>query len=300
MIMVAMTLSLTHCMKPYQEDIYVNVGPNETAYVIPLEGANRTTQRQFRSISYLDSNKVAAKRIHIPTHWHKEGRLPRSGEFILDALVLKVDRAPVTREWTKDKDNGTSKQDQEIVVESAESIGFGLGVTITAYVEEPNTSRFLYYYSGKDLNYVIDKNIRSFVQSELGKAFASGPLADVVKKKGEIFDQVYQKAKAKFVDKGVTIENIGVAGELHFLNPDVQSSINATFASEKERETAANKAEAAKELLAAKQAVMFQTEMKIKEMKAQADINRSTRWDGKLPEKMIPSGAGSAFLFSGE
>jgi hypothetical protein len=64
---IALAVSMTSCMKPYQEEIYVEVAPNETAYVIPLEEGTKDGQTKLKSEDYLEKNKVVAKRIYTPT-----------------------------------------------------------------------------------------------------------------------------------------------------------------------------------------------------------------------------------------
>ena len=45
---------------------FVEIGPNQSAFLIPLTGANKAGQGKFMSIDYLQANKVATKRIQIP------------------------------------------------------------------------------------------------------------------------------------------------------------------------------------------------------------------------------------------
>lgn len=75
-----------------------NVGPNETAFVIPLEG-NGTEQEKFESIKYLEGRKVASKRIEIPVRQRDTGYGWWNYEYVPMVRVVKVDRSLVTREW---------------------------------------------------------------------------------------------------------------------------------------------------------------------------------------------------------
>ena len=83
--------------RPYQEEKYIDINPNETAFVIPLEQGTKGDQKQLKSIEYLEQKKVATKRIYTPTMWHQTGRYENDGEWIPSVVVIKVDRSPVTR-----------------------------------------------------------------------------------------------------------------------------------------------------------------------------------------------------------
>jgi len=53
-----------------------------------------------------------------PSRWRKTGRLWYSGEWIDTVKVIKVDRSPITREWTAGRDTGTSTRNEGIWIES--------------------------------------------------------------------------------------------------------------------------------------------------------------------------------------
>ena len=200
LIFVAMMMA-TGCVRPYQEEIYVDIKPNETAFVIPLEGANQTNQKQFKSIDYLESKKVAAKRIKIPTRWHSTGRMAGDGNYIPEMIVIKVDRSPVTREWTANPNTGNNNKDDAIRCESSESIEWFQSVTVSASVPEDMTAKFLYNYSGKSLEYVIDNNVRSVAQDFLSGEFAKYHLDIARKIKKEVFDELKKICKKSLQKK---------------------------------------------------------------------------------------------------
>jgi hypothetical protein len=45
---------------------FYEIGANQSAFLIPMVGANKDSQKQFGSVEYLNSNKVPAKRVQIP------------------------------------------------------------------------------------------------------------------------------------------------------------------------------------------------------------------------------------------
>ena len=156
MVIIASITPLTGCIKPYPREEAKEVQNNETAFVVPLEGANKTKQAQFASVEFLEAAKVATKRITIPKRWQKTGRMRGDGQWIPTIRIITVDRTPVTRQWTPEAGTGTSQGNQSIQVESADSVGFPVGFGCTAMVKEEDTATFLYYYPSGSLARVMD------------------------------------------------------------------------------------------------------------------------------------------------
>ena len=288
LLLVAMllVLALVSCRRPYQEKRYEVIAPNETAFVIPLEGANKTNQGKFGSEEYLQESKVAAKRIEIPTRFHQNGRRDWEGEWIPTVMVIKVDRSPVTREWTADPSKGTTNKNEAIEVESKESIGFGVGVTVSASIPEEMTSKFLYNYSGKTLADIMDKNVRSFVQDYLSKSFVAFVLDTARTKKAQVFDNLRTEARQFFLKKGIYIENIGAAGQFIYTEKEIQEAINSKFSAEMKVKAAKDEAEAAKEFLKAKSAIEAQKMLDANIALMHAQANYLNKWNGVYPTSM--------------
>jgi hypothetical protein len=273
-------LMVTSC-RPYHEEVYVDIQPNETAFLIPLEEGTQDNQEMLKSAEYLETRKVAAKRVYTPTIWHQTGRIRIKGEWIPTVIVVKVDRAPVTREWTEDTETGTEKTKQDINVESKESIGFGIGITCTASIPEELASTFLYYYNGKTLENVMDNNVRSFIQDILTSEFGIRELSQCQAQRKEIFNVMKQRTTEFFLERGVRIDNIGAAGEFHYINPEIQTAINLEFVAEKKRDAAENEVAAAQQFARAANTIAAQKELdaNILIMEAFAEAVRT----GKLP-----------------
>src|SRR5438876_10078203 len=87
-------------IRPYDVPEFVEVDSSESAFLIPLEG-DTANQAAFHSVEFLKEKKVAAKRVQITHRWNQTGFMPRSGQWIGTVRLIKVDRRPVTREWTK-------------------------------------------------------------------------------------------------------------------------------------------------------------------------------------------------------
>lgn len=323
-----LTLTLIGC-GPAKVLPLETVGPNETAFVIPLEDGKE--QEKFESIEYLTNHKVVSKRIEIPVRERSTGRGPGDYEWIPMVRVIKVDRSLVTREWVNakraakdEKKDNDDKKVEAIAVESLDSIGFHVGVNITAFITEEDAPTYLYYHTSKPLSKVIDENIRGFVQDRLAQKFGALVLEECKKQKGKIFEEVGKETIANFKPYGITISTVGNAGGLEFDDPKIQESIDATARSEMaitiakkaklaqdeqntleiSKATAENKILldraianrlASEEFAKAKDAQESRVRLEIERVKADAQYKAAERWNGDMPNSIVP--AGSPMLF---
>lgn len=226
------------CMKPYDTPEYKEISNSETVYVIPLEQAV-DSQVKFDSVQYLEKRKVSGKRIQIPHRWNQTGRYHHNGEWIPTVKVITVDRQPITREWKESGDGKGGKADNAIWVESADSLGFSMGWTCTAYIKEEDTSQFLYMYSSGSLAGVIDSEIRARVQQKTAEVAAMYTLDKLRDKKNEIATAVKNDVNDFFSKRGITITTIGMFGGMQYDNKKIQESIDQTFVSQQEKVTSA-------------------------------------------------------------
>lgn len=217
----------TGCAK-YDVPEFGEIDTSETGFLIPLEG---DTERQttFESESYLEARKVATKRVQIPHRWVSTGRMPWSGEWIGLVRLVKVDRSPVTREWTADSGSGTSARNQAIWIESKDSVGFSVGFNSTAYIKEENTARFLYMYRSKSLADMMDTEVRARIQSVAAEVAARWDLDELRARKQDIIDEVRRDVIPFFADRGITITTIGMFGGFTYQNASIQEAIDETF-----------------------------------------------------------------------
>jgi regulator of protease activity HflC (stomatin/prohibitin superfamily) len=317
---------------PHKTEKFVDIESNETAFLVPLEGASKSGQSQFMSIDYLNEVKVATKRVSLPLRRYDTGRMWYSYKWIPTMRVIKVNRLPVTREWTGDSRTGTSNKDQALWVESSDSIGFGVGVNVTALVKEEDAAKFLYYFAGKPLTEVVDENVRGKVNSILSREFAKYDLEQGRSQKNTIFEEVAKETVAEYKEMGITITNLGLAEGLVYEDKDIQIAINNKFEAEmdiqiqdkkneaqvkvNERNVAiakaladakikeaqgmiaieTAKAEAAKQFASAIEARTAQVELEIRRMDAEARLTFAQKMGpGVLPSNIIPQGSG--FLF---
>lgn len=317
----------------YKTEKFEVIKPNETAYVIPLEGETKAGQAKFDSVEFLEAKKVATKRITISQREKSTGRMWWDYDWIDTVAIIKVDRTPITREWTGQREAGTHAEG--LHVESVDSIGFTFGVTTTTSIPEEDSSKFLYNYGSKNLGEVTDSNVRSFLLGKLSTACGNMPLADILKQKAQIFAEAVKEAKPYFKERGVSIDFCGMAEGLTFDNPKIQEAIDNKFVTENAKQVAINEklaqdernkmaiekakaeasaeadgqeiknkmliakanaeAEAAKKFLEAKEGMVLKTELEVKRILAEAAKTAAEKWKGNSPSGIVPEGSG--FLF---
>jgi hypothetical protein len=294
-------LMLASClMRPYPTPEWVEIQPNQTAFLIPLEGASSKDQAKFQSVEMLKRNQVAVKRLEIPKVWKKTGYAIAAGKYMPAAKVILVDRNLVTREW-KAVERNSSAQNQAIAVESRESITFKLQVMINAVIKEENAANFLYWYGGKSLEDVMDTNIRADVADLLAKSFGQLTLDECRNKKAIVFDDVRTSVTQMYAERGVTITTLGVNGGLVYQDEGIQRSMNEQFLSQNAQIIAQNKLEEQRKLNAIKLENAESERKAAEELAKSRDAFRTVRdleirkslaerWDGKLP-RFIMSGA---------
>ena len=310
---------------PKMVEQFVEIEANETAFLVPLEGASKSGQGKFMSEEFLNEAKVASKRISLPLRKHVTGKLPGSFTWIPTIKVIKVNRAPVTREWTGKAVTGTSSANEALFVESMDSIGFGVGLNVTAMITEEDSARFLYRFAGVSLDTIVDKNVRGFLNSVLSREFAKYDLNVCRTKKNDVIDIATREVKEHFKNNGITIANIGIAEGLVYVNSAIQDKIDEMFtaemdaqiqvqtnlkaekarhneiklqelaneaqqkANEQKIKNATAEAEAAREFAKALSERTKQIDLEIKKMLAEAKLTQAKNWNGQLPEKILPS-----------
>jgi hypothetical protein len=224
--------------KPYKGEKYEEVKNHETAFVIPYEG-NLEKQRKLESLEALKSYQVAIKRIDIPRRWKKTGRMWYAGQWIDTVKVIKVDRSPVTREWTASGDTGTSNRNEGIWIESEDSVSFSTGFNCTAYIKEEDAPKFLYYYPNGQLATIMDNQVRAEIQSTAAEIAAQYKMDELRAKKSEIIKGVRDYVVTFFADSGISITTIGMFGGYTYENPEIQQAIDNTFVAQQEKVVAA-------------------------------------------------------------
>lgn len=312
---------LTGC-SPYKTLDVVEIKPNETAWVIPLDGSNnKDAQAKFNSVDYLNNHKVAAKRVMIDKVERSTGRMYYDIEWIPAVRVIKVDRALVTTKW--------AEKPNDIGVVTKDSVRLRVGLTVTASIEEDDASKYLYIHGERPLAEVMASSLKSFAEAELTREYSQMNLSDAQTNGTVIYNKLFEDAKASFKESGITIRYLGNAEGLGYEDPAVQEAINKSYAAQQDAKTATAQQEAqkirnitdisvktafaqaeadaqvirnrqkiaaaeaeataAKSLLAAKEAASFQNELQIKLLEAQAQMAMATKWTGQMPANILPA-----------
>jgi regulator of protease activity HflC (stomatin/prohibitin superfamily) len=254
-----------------------------------------------------------------------------SGEWMSTVTVIKVDRKPVTREWTADPNSGTSNKNEAIWVESSDSIEFSTGFNCTAYIAEPDAAKFLYFYPSGSLAQVLDEEIRNQVQQVVAE-FAAGFDLDTLRgKKTDMIADVREQVVPFFAERGITITTVGMFGGFEYKDPKIQQSINEVFVAQQEknvekakleamddkqkrleaegkaeanqaREVAKGKADAIELVKAAEAKGITLVNDALKEAKEnplfvhikalEVESERIEKWDGSVPKMMMGSDGG--------
>ena len=249
LVVALLALPIISGCKPYDRPEYVEIDTSETGFLIPLEG-DTTQQARFQSEEYLRARKVAAKRVQVTHRWSQEGRMGWDGRWIPVVRLVKVNRSPVTREWmTSDHRNAEGQRrpaanDQAIWIESADSVGFSMGFTCTAFIAEEDAAKFLYWYPTGSLADVMDKEVRGRIQQSSAEVAAKYPLDQLRARKQEISDAVKRDLTGFFTGRGITVTTVGMFGGMTYENPAIQRSIDETFIAQQLKVVSAAKFEA--------------------------------------------------------
>lgn len=227
LIVLVCVFGLTGCI-PYDKPEFVTIENNETGFLLPLEGETKD-QSKFQSESFLESAKVATKRVQILHRWIQQGRMESDGAYFPTVRLIKVNRSPVVREWTNDPNTGTTKKDQSIKVESRDSIGFEIGFSVTAMVSEKDAAKFLYWYASGELATVMDDEVRSRIQKVTADECAKYDLDILRTKKNEISAEIRKEVTDYYAGRGITVTSIGMIGGLHYDNAEIQKAIDDTI-----------------------------------------------------------------------
>jgi hypothetical protein len=221
----AVALLTVRWFRPYDRPEYVEIDTSESAFLIPLEG-DTTNQSSFQSVQFLDQKKVAAKRIQITHRWNQTGFNPHQGEWIPSVRLIKVDRRPVTREWTRAHHTGTSSRNEALAAESRDSVNFTMGISCTANIPEDLAAVFLYSYPSKSLAEMMDSEVRARIQQVVAEEAGRHNLEELRFKKNEIMAAVKADVVPFFKQKGIEITTVAMLGGLTYDNPEIQKAID--------------------------------------------------------------------------
>ena len=264
--------------------------PNESAFWVPDVGANKDSQGQFDSESYLAANKLAVKRFIVP-HTKLQGSGSFFDFYVPAGRLIIVDRTPFSREWVAGN-RGTSTRDESFPCQSKEGLDISVGVSVGASVLETSAAKYLYrfgvlapagdrgdpktiftsvYYSRK-LADVMDDVGRKMIQTVVCKEIAGRGFDKANEDANVIMENVKKAGTDYFATVGITLDFIGWADTFTF-DKDVQIAVNRRYVAKVDAANA--------ELLAPYGATI--------QLLAAADALRSfgNHTDGKLPTTIV-------------
>jgi regulator of protease activity HflC (stomatin/prohibitin superfamily) len=284
-LLAVLALTMTAC-KGYDTPEFKTLTPSQTGFLVPLTGKT-SDQKTFDSEAFLESAKVASKRIQIPHIWVETSSM--GGEYMPTMNLITVERKPESREWTEKEATGTSSKNEGITAESKESIGFMARMNCSAQIDEPDASKFLYRYNSKPLAEVMDQEIRTRVESKFVEECGKRELDKVLSEKELIMKAVRDDSEKFFKERGITITVIGMKGELTYLNPEIQAAIDnkfktaqAVISQANENQRVISKAEADSKAIAAQASTLAQSirlrELDVQMKQAEAAVAAGTNW----------------------
>jgi regulator of protease activity HflC (stomatin/prohibitin superfamily) len=321
---------LPGCWRPFEPIDLQVIAPNEEAFLIPLRG-DQTKQSSVSPEDFLRKNMVLTKQVQIPQQWVSQGyeTLGPNGVWKAAATLIKVDRSPVTREWTADTNSGTSNKNEAVWVMTSDQVEFSTGWTITARIATRDDAViFLGNYPNGTLSSVLDQEVRAKIQSEFGLEVTDLVMDELRKNATPHITKVVNKVQEFFKERGLTITNLGITGGFVYKDKSIQDMLVKVFNAEQEKNISIAKTQAqtednkriqleaeskAKAILTEKKAEAdgikavadakayeiskakedLTTYLELKRM--EIDAKRTEKWDGKFPVYFLGSNPGMLF-----
>ena len=228
------------CVRPYDKPEYVEVGPNETAFVIPMftdEVVKTEDQVQLNEgVEFYRKNMVSQKLIQIPHKWIQTGRFRNSGYYRGTVRVITVDLTPRSGTWLQTDQNA-------IKVETAASQGVTIPMSYTVRIKPEDAALYLSCYKAVEFQSVIDVQINRYFAGRAGEYFHQVEYKDIAAKRDEILKMAVEETKAHFKEEGITIDQLAIVDGLIYddsalqQNIDEQAKVQAQIVLEKQRAT---------------------------------------------------------------
>lgn len=328
-----LALSLTGCWRPFEPVKLEVIQTNEEAFLLPFtESVDKQTSTHTED--YLRKSLVHTQQVKIPQQWVPKGyeTLRPNGEWKDAAILVRVEKSPVTREWTADPNSGTSSRNEAIWVMTSDQVEFSTGWTCTARIaSREDAVKFLHNYPNGSLTTVMDGELRAKLQAEFGLEVTDLPMDELRKQATPHILKVTEAVREFFAERGITITNLGITGGFVYKDPSIIKMLVEVFNAEQKKAIAIadtgaqleqNKkiqleAEAkAKALLTERQAEADgiklvadaksyeieiaaqsqETYLRLKQL--ELEKTKLEKWDGKFPTYFMGSGEGMNMLLS--
>ena len=159
-----------------------------------------------------------------------------SGQWQAAALLVKVDKSPVTREWTADPNSGTSNNNEAIWVMTSDQVEVSTGWTCTARIASRDDAvRFLHNYPNGSLRDVLDTEVRGKLQSTFGLEVTDEPMTKLREEATPHSLRTVKDVTEFFKERGVTITNLGITGGFIYKDKSIMDTMVRVFNAEQEK-----------------------------------------------------------------
>lgn len=249
MLLLSLLTISAGCYRPFEPVSLEVINPNEEAFLLPYVG-DAKKQTSSDNEQYLKSNMVYTKQVKIPQQWVPRGYeyLGPDGKWQPAAVLVKVDKSPVTREWTADPNSGTSNKNEAIWVMTSDQVEFSTGWTITARIETRDDAvKFLHNYPNGSLTKVLDSEVRSKLQAVFGLEVTDLPMETLRKAATPHIQTTVGSVTQFFKVRGISITNLGISGGFIYKDKTILDTMVKVFNAEQEKAVAAAESAAQEE-----------------------------------------------------
>lgn len=226
------------CYRPFEPVKLEVISPNEEAFLLPYVGDSKK-QTSSNNEEYLTQNLVFTKQVQIPQQWHPTGRRREDGTWEDAAILVKVDKSPVTREWTADANSGTSSKNEAIWVMTSDQVEFSTGWACTARISSRDAAvKFLHNYPNGSLQKVLDTEVRSHLATTFGLEVTDLPMDTLRKAATPHIKNTVKQVTEFFATRGITITNLGITGGFVYKDKSIVDTMIKVFNAEQEKAVA--------------------------------------------------------------
>lgn len=238
-LMLGLMLSATGCnsnpfMRPMAPVKLEQIGANEEGFLIPYLG-DTTAQSNNGSEELLRKNVVNVKQVRVPQQWVPLGYewMTPNGHWLDAAILIKVDRSPVTCIWTADPNSGTGKGNEAVWVMTSDQVEFSTGWTCTARIaNQKDCIKFLYNYPNGSIKSVMDREVRALVQTAFSLEVTDQPMSKLRSDATPHIQTVIKKVTDFFTERGLTITNLGISGGFIYTDKKISDRMTELFVAE--------------------------------------------------------------------
>lgn len=237
------------CYRPFQPVKLEAIKPNEEAFLLPLTG-DIDKQTSSNNEEYLKKNLVYTQQVQIPQQWVPKGfeTFRPNGAWQDAAILVRVEKSPVSREWTADPNSGTSNKNEAIWVMTSDQVEFSTGWIITARIENRDDAvKFLHNYPNGSLTAVLDTEVRGKLQAEFGLEVTDLPMETLRKAATPHIQKTVKNVTEFFKPRGISITNLGISGGFVYKDKSIIDTLVKSFNAEQQKAIATAEAAAQEE-----------------------------------------------------